>query len=331
MRERPLRHRRRHHGHVAGADPPAPRPDAEPLRPSTAEVSAKVRSSGASPRTTAWLGRLRFSTGSASSRPCVFADEPDLAALDAAGRGRSSALDLVLVLRGRRIRVLLRGRSPAQSVCDGATVAQIATAASVALHAHHGRLAAWARGCPENFENRVALVAAEIARIERRDLEAMRLYEQAIVSASENDLIHERRPGPRARGPLLPRPRLRDERHGLQLRARRARLLRPLGGRRQGEAARRAPSGAGGLRARRSLSARWSSRLDVATLVKAWQAVAGEITLPRLMEKLMTITPAERRRGSRPADPAERRGLRDRRRSGARRAPRSRCACAARR
>ncbi|MBV8353571.1 MAG: PAS domain S-box protein, partial [Verrucomicrobia bacterium] len=43
-----------------------------------------------------------------------------------------------------------------------------------------------AEHCPENFGNRVALVDAEIARIEGRELDAQRLYEQAIRSAREN-------------------------------------------------------------------------------------------------------------------------------------------------
>ena len=38
-----------------------------------------------------------------------------------------------------------------------------------ALTAHHRQLEIWAENCPENFENRAALVAAEIARIEGRD------------------------------------------------------------------------------------------------------------------------------------------------------------------
>ena len=41
------------------------------------------------------------------------------------------------------------------------------------------------QNCPENFENRAALVGAEIARIEGRVLEAEQLYEQAIRSAHE--------------------------------------------------------------------------------------------------------------------------------------------------
>ena len=59
-----------------------------------------------------------------------------------------------------------------------------------ALAAHHRQLAIWAEHCPENFENRAALVGAEIARIEGRELDAERLYEQAIRSARANGFVH---------------------------------------------------------------------------------------------------------------------------------------------
>jgi len=59
-----------------------------------------------------------------------------------------------------------------------------------ALAAHHRQLEIWATNCPENFENRAALVGAEIARIEGRELEAERLYEQAIRSARANGFVH---------------------------------------------------------------------------------------------------------------------------------------------
>ncbi|MGA8655048.1 MAG: PAS domain S-box protein [Chthoniobacterales bacterium] len=59
-----------------------------------------------------------------------------------------------------------------------------------ALVAHHKQLTVWAENCPENFGNRTALVGAEIARIEGRELDAMRLYEQAVKSAGENGFVH---------------------------------------------------------------------------------------------------------------------------------------------
>src|SRR5439155_11140738 len=58
-----------------------------------------------------------------------------------------------------------------------------------ALAAHHRQLEVWAENCPENFENRAALVGAEIARIEGRELDAERLYEQAIRSAHANGFV----------------------------------------------------------------------------------------------------------------------------------------------
>jgi PAS domain S-box-containing protein len=59
-----------------------------------------------------------------------------------------------------------------------------------ALNAHHRQLEIWAENCSENFENRAALVGAEIARINGRDTDAMRLYEQAIRSAHANGFVH---------------------------------------------------------------------------------------------------------------------------------------------
>src|SRR6202011_5404844 len=57
--------------------------------------------------------------------------------------------------------------------------------------AHHRQIQIWAEHCPESFENRAALVGAEIARIDGRDVDAMRLYEQAIRSARANGFIHQ--------------------------------------------------------------------------------------------------------------------------------------------
>jgi len=59
-----------------------------------------------------------------------------------------------------------------------------------ALKSHHRQLETWAEHCPENFENRAALVGAEIARIEGRVLDAERLYDRAIRSAHASGFIH---------------------------------------------------------------------------------------------------------------------------------------------
>jgi len=49
----------------------------------------------------------------------------------------------------------------------------------------------WADNCPENFLSRHALVTAEIARTEGRDLDAMQAYAQAIASARRNGFLSQ--------------------------------------------------------------------------------------------------------------------------------------------
>jgi PAS domain S-box-containing protein len=58
-----------------------------------------------------------------------------------------------------------------------------------ALAAHCKQLGLWAENCPESFQDRHALVSAEVARIEGRELDAQRLYEQAIRSARESGFV----------------------------------------------------------------------------------------------------------------------------------------------
>jgi predicted ATPase/signal transduction histidine kinase len=59
-----------------------------------------------------------------------------------------------------------------------------------AIDAHCNQLKIWAENCPENFENRAALVGAELARIKGNDSEAMSLYEKAIRSARDNVFVN---------------------------------------------------------------------------------------------------------------------------------------------
>jgi PAS domain S-box-containing protein len=159
-----------------------------------------------------------------------------------------------------------------------------------ALRGHSAKLATWAANCPENFENRAALVDAEIARIEGRDAEAMRLYEAAIRSARDNGFVHNEALanewasrfyfawGAEKSGLAY----LRDARAGCVLwgthgKVRQLDKLYPQ------LAAREPASGVGPTGSA-------MGQLDAATLIKASQAVFGEIDLPRLIETLMTIT-----------------------------------------
>jgi len=60
------------------------------------------------------------------------------------------------------------------------------------LREHADQLHRWAENAPANFEACAALVEAEIARTEGRTLEAMDLYERAIHGATEHGFLHQR-------------------------------------------------------------------------------------------------------------------------------------------
>jgi PAS domain S-box-containing protein len=156
------------------------------------------------------------------------------------------------------------------------------------LRRHHGQLEMWARHCPANFENRAALVAAEIARIEARDVDAGRLYEHAIRSAREHGFVQNEA----LANELAARYYLG---HGLETpgyaHLRNARGCYDRWGARGkvDELHRRYPR----LRdqASDSLATIGAAvgQLDVETVVKASQALSSEMDLHRLIEKLVRI------------------------------------------
>jgi predicted ATPase/signal transduction histidine kinase/tRNA A-37 threonylcarbamoyl transferase component Bud32 len=59
-----------------------------------------------------------------------------------------------------------------------------------ALAKHQRQMQLWAQHCPENFEHRAALMAAESARLHDDLIAAERLYEDAIRSARDNGFVH---------------------------------------------------------------------------------------------------------------------------------------------
>ena len=157
-----------------------------------------------------------------------------------------------------------------------------------ALAAHHRQLEIWAENCPENFENRAALVGAEIARLEGRELDAERLYEQAIRSARANGFVHNEALAYElaarfyaARG---------FEEIAAHLSAKRPRRLSALGSRWQGAATRgdvSAPQGGRAAPGPTSTIGAPVEHLDLATVIKVSQAVSGEIVLEKLIDTLM--------------------------------------------
>ncbi len=155
------------------------------------------------------------------------------------------------------------------------------------LAAHHRQLQEWAGHCPENFENRAALVGAEIARLEGRALDAERLYEQAIRSALENGLVHteaiayERASAfYRARGfDQIAQLYLRNARH-CYLRWGAEGKVRQLDGRdpQLVESQQLTPS---------TTFAASAEQLDLLSVIKASQSISRAMVLPDVQETLM--------------------------------------------
>ena len=157
-----------------------------------------------------------------------------------------------------------------------------------ALAAHHRQLEIWAENCPENFENRAALVAAEIERVQGQPLKAEHLYEKAIRSASANGFIHNEAVASElaarfyaVRGfDMIAYAYLRKARH-CYLRwgaAGKVRQLDELYPQLRGEEPIPGPTSTIGTPV---------ERLDLATIIKVSQAVSGEIVLEKLIDTLM--------------------------------------------
>jgi PAS domain S-box-containing protein len=159
---------------------------------------------------------------------------------------------------------------------------------SGALAEHHERLVLWAENCPENFANRAALVGAEIARLDGRELEAERLYEQAIRSAHEHGFVQNEglayelaarfyatRGFAEIARLYLRRARECYLRWGAAGKVRQLEALHPHLGEPE-----RAPAPTSTIGAP-------VEHLDLATVIKVTEAVSGEMVLEKLIFKLM--------------------------------------------
>jgi PAS domain S-box-containing protein len=147
------------------------------------------------------------------------------------------------------------------------------------LEEHHKQLEIWAETCPENFQNRHALVSAEIARIENRSLDAERLYEEAIRLGREGGFVQNEGLANElaarfyaARGfETIANAYLRNARNCYD-------RWGALGKVKQLDE--RSPTATIGAPL---------EQLDVGAVIKASQALSGEIVIDRLIETLMRI------------------------------------------
>jgi PAS domain S-box-containing protein len=157
-----------------------------------------------------------------------------------------------------------------------------------ALAAHHRQLQMWAEHCPENFENRAALVGAEIARLEGRDVDAMRLYQEGIRSARVNAFVQNEALAHELAARFYA-ARGFDEIAHLYLRNARSGYLRWRADGKVRQLDEMYPH----LRKHEPAPSPTSTfgapveHLDLATVIKVSQAVSSEIVLEKLIDTLM--------------------------------------------
>ena len=153
---------------------------------------------------------------------------------------------------------------------------------------HHRQLEVWAEVNPETFEDRAALVGAEIARIEGRVLDAQELYEKAIRSAHKHGFVHNEAIANELAGCFyaargfekIATTYLRDARYcylrwGADGKVRQLEQLYPQ------------------LRVDKPIADSTATiltpveHLDLATVIKVSEAVSGEIVFEKLIDTLM--------------------------------------------
>ncbi|MEB3827534.1 trifunctional serine/threonine-protein kinase/ATP-binding protein/sensor histidine kinase [Phormidium sp. CCY1219] len=167
------------------------------------------------------------------------------------------------------------------------------------LEANQQQMNLWAENCPSNFEHKYRLVNAEIARIEGREEAALDEYDRAIDAARENQFIQNEALANELAGKFwLQRQKqkyaqvhLREAYYGYerwgatrkveQLEARYPQFLTKIPG----------PSGVIDTRttAIRTTTDNGTNVLDIASVMKASQAISGEIVLDKLLANLMKI------------------------------------------
>ena len=157
------------------------------------------------------------------------------------------------------------------------------------IDGHYRHLAGRAEGCPENWRHRAVLIAAEVARLEGREMDAMRLYEDAVASAKRHGFVQNEAIASELSASFYAAQKLDTAAHAHLLNARacyerwgalrKVRQLECLHPRLDGD-----PTLANAASVGPTLG-----QLDVAAVVAISQAVSEEIVLDRLVEKVMTI------------------------------------------
>ncbi len=148
----------------------------------------------------------------------------------------------------------------------------------------------WAENYPPTFGDKNALVSAEIARLEGRDSDAMRLYDDAVRSAHMHGFVFDEGVAHEVAARFYA-ARGFNAIADLYLRNSMSCFARAgaEGKSRQLQEAHPQLRGEDGLAPASTTFGATATQLDIGAVVKASQAISGEIVLDRLVEALMTI------------------------------------------
>ena len=157
-----------------------------------------------------------------------------------------------------------------------------------ALADHYEQLVVWAKNCPVTFANRAALVGAEIARLESRELDALRLYEEAIRLARNEGFIQNEGLAHERAARFCAARGFQTSADAHLKSARRCFVSWGADGKvRQLDQLHPHLSQVGVASDPTSTVGAPVEQLDVATVIKASQAVSSEIMLDKLLDTLM--------------------------------------------
>ncbi len=163
------------------------------------------------------------------------------------------------------------------------------------LETNQKQMHIWMDNCEENFQHKYCLVAAEMARISGKPMEAMRLYDEAIQSAMKHEFIQNEALGNELAARFwvsmgkddFAQLYLEYAYHGYQLWGAATKVkeleeehpvlkasARPLARTEESKSSSTTDS---------------TNSLDIVSVMKASQAISGEIVLEKLLEKIMRV------------------------------------------
>jgi PAS domain S-box-containing protein len=163
------------------------------------------------------------------------------------------------------------------------------------LAANQLKMQTWSNNCPENFLHKYLLVAAEIARIGGKWQEAMDLYDRAIATARTDRFIQIEALANELAGKfwlnqgkeIFAQCYLKNAHQGYQMWGAK-RKVEELEARYPQLIMNSVISSAAFLNTSLPFGSSYTA-IDLATVIKASQAISSEITLDKLLEKLMKI------------------------------------------